>query len=154
MPDIVENTRVEITRRLGELEPLVDEYNRLDAAAKALDAIGPGPPGKESAAARRRRPGRPPGSGRNAATKATSTRAAKAGAAKAGRPARKPRPGSRKRSGTRAADALAAVKDQPGITIKELGAKLGISPNYLYRVMPGLEEEKKVTRRGTGWHPG
>jgi DNA-binding IscR family transcriptional regulator len=48
---------------------------------------------------------------------------------------------------------LAAVKGQPGITIKELGAKLGISPNYLYRVMPGLEKEKKVTRNGAGWHP-
>jgi hypothetical protein len=30
---------------------------------------------------------------------------------------------------------------------------MGTSPNYLYRVMPGLEREKKVTKKGSGWHP-
>jgi DNA-binding IscR family transcriptional regulator len=48
---------------------------------------------------------------------------------------------------------LAAVKDQPGITIKELAGNLRISPNYLYRVLPGLEKEKKVRKQGSGWHP-
>jgi DNA-binding IclR family transcriptional regulator len=45
------------------------------------------------------------------------------------------------------------VQGQPGITIPELAAKMGIKQNYLYRVLPGLESEKKVEKRGRGWHP-
>ena len=29
---------------------------------------------------------------------------------------------------------------------------MGIQQNYLYRVMPGLAEEGKVTESGRGWH--
>ena len=29
---------------------------------------------------------------------------------------------------------------------------MGIQQNYLYRVMPGLAEEGKVTKSGRGWH--
>jgi hypothetical protein len=28
-----------------------------------------------------------------------------------------------------------------------------IKPNYLYRVMPALEQEGKVKRKDGGWHP-
>ncbi len=42
---------------------------------------------------------------------------------------------------------------QPGITIPELAAKMGIKQNYLYRVLPGLEQEKKIKKQGRGWHP-
>jgi DNA-binding IscR family transcriptional regulator len=45
------------------------------------------------------------------------------------------------------------VQGQPGITIPELAAKMGIKQNYLYRVLPGLEQEKKVSKQGRGWHP-
>ena len=55
-------------------------------------------------------------------------------------------------SGTRAAQAEQLVKDQPGITIPEIADKLGMKQNYLYRVMPGLAEEGKVTKSGRGWH--
>ena len=44
------------------------------------------------------------------------------------------------------------VKDRPGITIPELAEAMGIQQNYLYRVMPGLAEEGKVTKSGRGWH--
>jgi DNA-binding IclR family transcriptional regulator len=71
---------------------------------------------------------------------------------KAGRPAKR-RAGRRKGSGTRAAEALSFVQGQPGITIPELAAKMGIKQNYLYRVLPGLEQEKKVSKQGRGWHP-
>jgi hypothetical protein len=30
---------------------------------------------------------------------------------------------------------------------------MGISPNYLYRVLPRLEKEAKVTKQGRGYHP-
>ena len=39
-----------------------------------------------------------------------------------------------------------------GITIPELADAMGIKQNYLYRVMPGLAEEGKVTKSGRGWH--
>jgi DNA-binding IscR family transcriptional regulator len=44
------------------------------------------------------------------------------------------------------------VKARPGITIPELAEAMGIKQNYLYRVMPGLAEEGKVTKSGRGWH--
>lgn len=55
-------------------------------------------------------------------------------------------------SGTRAAQALQLVGERPGITIPELADAMGIKQNYLYRVMPGLAEEGKVTKSGRGWH--
>jgi hypothetical protein len=30
---------------------------------------------------------------------------------------------------------------------------MGIKQNYLYRVLPGLEKDGKVVKRGHGWHP-
>jgi CRP-like cAMP-binding protein len=55
-------------------------------------------------------------------------------------------------SGTRAIQALELVKARPGITIPELAESMGIKQNYLYRVMPGLAEDGKVTKSGRGWH--
>ena len=49
-------------------------------------------------------------------------------------------------SGTRAVQALELVKARPGITIPELAEAMGIKQNYLYRVMPTLAEEGKVTK--------
>jgi predicted Rossmann fold nucleotide-binding protein DprA/Smf involved in DNA uptake len=55
-------------------------------------------------------------------------------------------------SGTRAIQALELVKAKPGITIRELADSMSIKANYLYRVMPTLEQEGKVKRRNGGWH--
>ena len=56
-------------------------------------------------------------------------------------------------SGTRANEALAIVRDQPGVTIPEMAQKMGIQQNYLYRVLPGLEQDGKVRKEGRGWFP-
>jgi hypothetical protein len=85
--------------------------------------------------------GRPPGSGKKVPRPA----------GKVGRP--KGRVGRRKGSGTRAAQTLSFVQGQPGITIPELAAKMGIKQNYLYRVLPGLEQDGKLEKKGRGWHP-
>lgn len=53
----------------------------------------------------------------------------------------------------RAAQALAAVQGQPGITIPELATKMRIQATYLYRVLPGLEQDGKVEKKGRGWYP-
>ena len=125
MSDFLDEKRREIAARMKELKPLVEEYNQLEAAAAALNSVN----GHGSATpARRGRPrGRPAGTGR--------------------------RPGRRRGSGTRAAQALSLVQGQPGITIPELADKMGIKQNYLYRVLPTLEADKKVRKEGRGWVP-
>ena len=147
MTDFLDEKRQEISSRMKELQPLVDEFHRLEAAASALAGVGGS---KATTTARRRGPGRPRGSGakKAAAATATATKAAR----KPGRPAKR-RAGRRKGSGTRAAEARSFVQGQPGITIPELAAKMGIKQNYLYRVLPGLEQEKKVEKKGRGWYP-
>ena len=152
MTDFLDEKRREITDRLPELKPLVEEYSRLEAAASALAGVG-GSTSSGTATAtttRRRGPGRPRGSV-NRASAAPASPDAKP-ARKAGRPAKR-RAGRRKGSGTRALEALSFVQGQPGITIPELAAKMGIKQNYLYRVLPGLEQEAKVEKKGRGWHP-
>lgn len=153
MTDFLDEKRDEITRRLAELKPSVDEYRRLEAAATALNGIGgPTTPAAPSSGAPRRR-GRPPGVKTRAAAKAkgaASVAATKPKAAKAKPAAQR---GRRKGSGSRAAEALSLVQGQPGITIPDLAAKMRIKQNYLYRVLPGLEGEKKVEKQGRGWHP-
>ena len=121
MSDFLDEKRKEIDSRLKELKPLVEEYNRLEQAARALDGVG-------APAARRRGPGRPRGS--------------------SGRRRGRPRG-----SGTRGIQAAEIVAAKPGITIRELASEMKIKPNYLYRVMPSLQQEGKVKKRGSGWHP-
>ena len=220
MTDFLDVKRREISDRLKELKPAVDEYGRLQAAASALAKLGgPTPVAATPTAAtvatpRRRGPGRPPGSGKAASTSTATTKvgrkkvgrppgkkvgrpagsgkkvgrppgkkvdlpaakvdlpaAKKVGrppgkkvgrpagsgkkvgrpAGKVGRP--KGRVGRRKGSGTRAAQTLSFVQGQPGITIPELASKMGIKQNYLYRVLPGLEQDGKLEKKGRGWHP-
>ena len=120
MADFLDEKLKEIDARLKELKPLVDEYNRLDAARRALSGVD-----KPAAATTTRRRRSASSNGRR------------------GRP---------RGSGTRAAQALQLVGEKPGITIPELADAMGIKQNYLYRVMPGLAEEGKVTKSGRGWH--
>ena len=63
------------------------------------------------------------------------------------------RPRGRSRGGTRANQALELVRSQPGITIPQIAEKMGIEPNYLYRVMPRLLSDGQVKREGQGWLP-
>jgi hypothetical protein len=64
------------------------------------------------------------------------------------------RPGRRRGSGTRAAQAEKLVRENPGITISDLAKRMSIKPNYLYRVLPELQKDGKVRKRGKEWHPG
>ena len=127
MADFLDEKRKEIQARLKELRPLVDEFHRLEAAEAALSGVGGGSGGKAAAPAPTRRR-RSPSSSSNG---------------RRGRP---------RGTGTRAAQALKLVEEQPGISIPELASAMGIKQNYLYRVMPGLAEEGKVTKSGRGWH--
>jgi hypothetical protein len=145
MADFLDEKRNEIGSRLTELKPLVDEYQRLEAAAAALDGL-PAPSNNGQAPARRIARPKAPGKRRSSAAGA----GAAAGAAAAAGTGRRGRP---KGSGTRGAEALALVKASPGITIPEIAEKMGIKQNYLYRVLPGLADDGLVTKDGRGWHP-
>jgi ribosomal protein S25 len=163
--DFLDEKHREITDRLAELKPLIEEYQRLEAAVAALDGLGgsaaPAAPKATATttpkAARkvpgRRGPGRPRGSKTKTKAKAAVAAAEAPAAAPAARGGARRKAGRRKGSGTRAAQALSFVQAQPGITIPELAARMGIKQNYLYRVLPTLEEEGKVKKEGRGWHP-
>jgi hypothetical protein len=112
----------EIEERLQELQPLVEEYRRLEAAFGALDDVDGSAPSAVRSPARRNggRRGRPRGS---------------------------------RGANTRATQAVELVRANPGITIPELAEHMGIKPNYLYRILPQLEEDGKVRRKDKGWHP-
>jgi hypothetical protein len=61
----------------------------------------------------------------------------------------------RGRGSTRADQAVRMIKQNPGITVSELGRKMKLNhPNYLYRVLPDLQKEGRIKRRGRGYHPG
>jgi hypothetical protein len=61
----------------------------------------------------------------------------------------------RRRGGTRADQAVKLITDNPGISVSELGKKMKLNhPNYLYRVLPDLQKEGRIRRRGKGYHPG
>jgi hypothetical protein len=126
MADFLDAKLKEIDDRLKELQPLVEEYHRLESARNALAGVTDG--ARAPARGRRRAPGRPRGSG-------------------AGR-----RGGRRRGGNTRANQTLELVRARPGITIRELAEAMAIQPNYLYRVLPGLEKDGQLKRQGQGWH--
>lgn len=132
MPDFLEEKKREISERLKELRPLVDEFHRLEKAAEALDGV----PGNSATATPARR------TRRKAA--ATTKRAPRAAGGRRGRP---------RGSGTRAKQALELVRSRPGITIPEIAESIGIQQNYLYRVLPALQKDGVVRKEGRGWHP-
>jgi hypothetical protein len=131
MPDFLDEKVKEIDARLKELRPLVDEFNRLEAARNALSGVE-GNGGASAPSGRRRGPGRPRGSGSGSG---------------GGRRRGRPRGGT-----TRGTQALELVRARPGITIREMAEAMAIQPNYLYRILPQLEQEGKVKREGKGWH--
>jgi hypothetical protein len=116
-----------VDRTVAEIDDrlveLKAEVEKLQAARSALAGRGPGRPAKSES-----------GNGNHATTR------------------RGTRPRGR-RNGTRGDQALALVRERPGITIPEIASSLGTEPNYLYRVMPNLIKDGKVTRDGQGWHP-
>ena len=128
MTDFLEEKRNEIDTRLKELKPLVEEYHRLEKAAAALAGVGSDSERRNGHSSRRR----------GASTSSNG------GTGRRGRP---------RGSGKRAQQAQELVSAQPGITIPELADAMDIQANYLYRVMPTLQSEGKVQKRGKGWHP-
>jgi hypothetical protein len=131
---LVDDMRRQINERLNELQPLVGEYHELEGVIAKLDSAGGG-----STTTGRRRP-------------AASTRARSTTRTTRSRSTRRRR-GRPRGEGSRSVEALALVQSKPGITIPEMGKEMGITPNYLYRVLPELAKDGKVKKQGKGWVP-
>ena len=212
MSDFLDDRRKEITDRLKELKPVVEEFHRLEAAVEALAGVigsvaseagsvtattvrrrlvrakkGRGVraaranvlakrlgPARPPRAPRRRRlsPRMPPQPWWSAKDLVAPKEAGKkwvvppepakklvVPSGKIGRPVRQKSQSPQRQSGTpqrqgkRAIEVVSLVQGQPGITIPELAAKMGIKQNYLYRVLPGLEQGGKLEKKGRGWYP-
>lgn len=107
------------------LTELDSERARLE---RALASLTDGREGK-------RGPGRPCGS-------------ANQGSSSNGRKRRRSRKG-----GTRAEHALKVITETPGIGAGEVADRLGIKPNYMYRVLTELQADGRVRKEGRAYHP-
>ena len=133
MADFLTEQRAAIDNRLKELRPLYEEYLQLEKAKEALDGVG--------TTTRRRGPGRPPGSRSGSGT---TTRRASSGNGRR----------RRRRGGgaNRADQVLGVIRENPGISVSEIGDRLGMKQkNYLYRVVGNLQSEGAVKKEGRGF---
>jgi hypothetical protein len=126
MADFLAEKLQEIDNRLKELRPLHEEFLKLERAKQALEGM--------DAPAQRRGPGRPRGSGSSTAS---------------GNGRRRRR---RRAGGTASERVLEVVRQNPGITVSQVGDQLGYTQkNYLYRVFHNLAEDGAVQKQGKGY---
>jgi hypothetical protein len=111
----------EVRDRMRDLEPAVQEYERLKGildmveadmppASLRIDAHGHGPPPRRATARRRGEP-----------------------------------------RGRRAAQVVELLRSEPGLTRAEVAARLGIRVGYLYELLPTLEKKGYVQERDGSW---
>ena len=120
-----------VAQRLAELRPLVDEYNELEQIAERLGLS------QTRANARPRR-------GRGSARRSRASATTNAGAGR--------RAGA-SRGGGRRDQLLALVQEQPGITVREVGSRLGVDPTSLYRIVHRLEQDGALRKNGRELRP-
>ena len=111
---------------------LRDRISELDSERAKLErALASLTDGREG----KRGPGRPRGSNSS-------------GPSMNGRKRRRSRKG-----GTRAEHALKVISEEPGIGASAIAERLGIKPNYMYRVLHELQADGKVRKEGRAYHP-
>lgn len=124
--------RRQVEERIAELEaiiaPLRAEYDQLKSVAGSFadEGVAAGP--------------RPARRSRTAAPTPRPRRAAKAAA-----------PSTNGGGRTRSQQAVQLVGATPGVTAAELAKAMGISRNYLYRVLPKLEQSGVIKKEGRGY---
>ena len=124
MQGVLEQVQVLLKDRLVELD---SERKSLDRALHELTGSPRSSPGTVKGGKGGRGPGRPPKA--------------------AGAPSR------RQGGGTRAGAAIELVRQSPGVSASEIAKALKIKPNYLYRVLGGLEKEGRVRKEGRAYFP-
>jgi DNA-binding MarR family transcriptional regulator len=48
---------------------------------------------------------------------------------------------------------MALVRERPGVTVREVGAELGVDPTSLYRIVHRLEERGELRKNGRSLEP-
>ena len=104
---VTDDARQLLKDRLAELEPLVEEYERIERMVAALD--GHAPP----------------------------TRAAMA----------------RRTTAERKAEILEIIRDSPGIRVKDVAARIGLTVPRVVQLVNALESDGSVERTRDGLHP-
>jgi DNA-binding NarL/FixJ family response regulator len=122
--------------RLNELEPLVAEYEQLQAV---LAKLGPDDVGGGRAAAAAKPAGRRRSSAKAARKRATPARKASGGS----RRRRAVAPGSRER------DVVRLVGERPGISVPEIARELNVDPTGLYAIVRRLTAKGQMRKEGT-----
>jgi hypothetical protein len=154
MSNVLEHSLQDIAARLESLKPAVEEYSRLQAASEVLASLNGTPKRSKNvyptSAAKGRSRSRRLGKTRSRPAPRVGTDRARTGRHKSAGTRRRGRP---KGWSTRPGEALAAIQAQPGITTAGIAAKLKMRPNYLYRVLPVLQKERRIRKEGKGWHP-
>lgn len=59
----------------------------------------------------------------------------------------------RRRGGTRADQAVKLIGENPGIGASDVARRLGIKPNYMYRVLAELQKDGRIRKDGRAYHP-
>jgi MarR family protein len=123
MPDLLDRIKTEIHERLEESRAAVAEYERLEAARRALD-----------------------GSGGSTATRGSARRTQRA----APRQRSTGRRGSARQRAPRGANrdaVLRVVSERPGVTTAELAVASGVDRNTLYALLANLTKRGELERR-------
>jgi hypothetical protein len=165
LQDQVRKLEQQVVDRLKELEPLTREYEQLRKVAERLGVKYTPQPGEgegepEPAPAATRASGRkraPKRAARQAAKPQAARAPARTGAAKGAAKRRAARstsgPRAAARPGQRQDDVLRLVVEQPGITVREIGQRLGVDPTGLYRIVKRLADDGRVRKDGPRVHP-
>ena len=122
MPDLLDRIRQEISARMAELQPLVDEHARLDAA---MHALGEAP--KRAAVAR------PTSLPRQPKARAQKTRAVK--------------PRKRAARGANREAVLRAVRERPGASAAQLAAASKVDRSTLNALLARLVKAGELQTR-------
>ena len=131
--------KAELQRELEQLEKIESDLEKtIEDALRTIGAAASGAVSGARGAVRSQR--------RSTARKSTARKrtATKGGAGRRGRP---------KGSGKRQSQAVKIIASAPGIRTSEVAKKMGIGPNYLYRLLPDLATENLIVKRGSGWYP-
>jgi transposase-like protein len=126
-----------VAARLAELQPLIEEYEELRRIADRLGLDVESAVASPNGARRRARAKRAPRA-RSSARKATASTSSR----------RRPG-GTRSMGAERRARILELVRENPGITVRDVSKELGVDPPPIYRVVRKLQAEGVITKEGT-----
>jgi Winged helix-turn-helix DNA-binding len=129
--DVITTIRSQLEKRLRELEPHVKEHAQIkDALDKLASAISPSGRTRSGATAAR--------AGAKAPARGRSTMTTHRARLRKGQP-------------SRSDQFLEVLQANPGIKISDAAKRMGVAPNYLYRVRNELVKAGRIKKQGQGF---